>query len=224
MRLGTGSITEIYLDGSARLDCPPNLIPTPGQYLLAQASASDAPLPVPLFFYASASKGFCFAPPFPATWTIATQLALRGPLGRGFSIPASARKAALIAFDDTPMRLHGLIDLAFKQAAEVVLVGEADSKGLPEAVEIQPLKALKDAAQWADFIAIDIARENLNRLKEKFENLNQLSAAQEAQVLIRAPMPCGGVAECGVCALQVQSKWQMACKDGPVFIWRDLLK
>ncbi|MBI3152940.1 MAG: hypothetical protein HYZ21_12455, partial [Chloroflexi bacterium] len=45
----------------------------------------------------------------------------------------------------------------------------------------------------------------------------------EAQVLIRTQMPCGALAECGICAVMVGQQWKMACKDGPVFDWKELL-
>src|SRR5690606_34348922 len=48
MKTATGSIEEIFLDGSARITCLPELIPAPGQYLLAHAAASDSPLAIPL--------------------------------------------------------------------------------------------------------------------------------------------------------------------------------
>ena len=89
--------------------CPPDLIPAPGQYILAHARGSDSPLAVPVFFSDSAPNGFRAAPFLPLAWTPGTQLNLRGPLGHGFSIPAFARKVALIAFDESPARLRGLI-------------------------------------------------------------------------------------------------------------------
>lgn len=219
MHTGTGEITEIYLDGSARMHCPPNLIPAPGQYLLAHAGGSSSPLPASVFFYGSAPKGFRFAPPLPSLWTIGTRLNLRGPLGRGFSVSANSRKLALIGLDDSPARLHGLIPLALKQQAEVVLVCDSPTNDLPEVVEVQPLRALEEICKWADFIAVDSARENLNQMKKLFEKLNQLSAVREAQVLIHAPIPCGGLAECGVCAVSSRHPhdWKMICKGGPVF-------
>src|SRR5688572_29945078 len=112
MHTGQGQITEIYMDGSARIDCTPELVPGPGQYLLAHASASDSPLAVPVFLYGSAPNGFRFAPPLHASWTLGTRLNLRGPLGRGFVFPSSSRRIALIAFDDSPVRLHGVMSLA----------------------------------------------------------------------------------------------------------------
>jgi hypothetical protein len=145
-------------------------------------------------------------------------LNLRGPLGHGFSIPTAARKVALIAFDESPERLRGLIPIAFNQGAEVVLVSDVPAHDLPEAVEIQPLQALSEIYQWADFAAFDVAHKNLPRLVKRLGALNQI----EAQVLVCAPMPCGALAECGVCAFTVRHGWKMICKDGPVFEYSDI--
>jgi hypothetical protein len=223
MHTGTGQITEIHLDGSARIDCAPELVPAPGQYLLAHASASDAPLAVPVFLYESVSNGFRFAPPLHPAWTLGTRLDLRGPLGRGFVFPGAARKIALVAFDDSPVRLRAIISQALGQASEIVLVCDQPVQDLPEIVEIQPVRLLKDICKWADFIVLDAARENLDRLKEMFVGLEQVPAAREAQILVRVPMPCAGLAECGVCALRVQRDWKMTCKDGPVFTLNDII-
>jgi hypothetical protein len=213
MKNGQGQVAEIHLDSRARILCPPELIPAPGQYIFAHALGSDEPLAVPVFFSGSAPDGFRAAPGLPLSWTPGTKLNLRGPLGRGFAIPASARKVALVAFDDSPERLRGLIPIAFKQGAEVVLVSDVAAHDLPEAVEIQPLQAFSEICQWADYAAFDVSRENLPRLREKIGMGNQL----QAQILVRAPMPCGAVAECGICAVNIRNEWKLICKDGPVF-------
>src|SRR5690349_17150759 len=109
MHTGTGRVTELHLDGSARIECPPELVPAPGQYLLAHTSASDLPLPVPVFLYDSAPAGFRAAGPLHPSWGPGTQLRMRGPLGHGFSRPAAARKVALVALDGSPARLRGLM-------------------------------------------------------------------------------------------------------------------
>ncbi len=221
MKTGEGQLNEIYLDSSARILCPPELIPSPGQYLLADSPASNAPLSVPIFLSESTPDGFRSAPALPALWTPGTRLILRGPLGHGFSIPAFAHKIALLAFDDSPARLRGLIPLAFKQNAEVVLLCNSVVSDLPESVEIQPLQALAEILTWADFIAADVARENLNQFKEAMKKGGRV--LPETQALIRAPMPCGALAECGVCALTVDYHWKMICKEGPVFAMGELL-
>jgi hypothetical protein len=211
MKNGQGQVVEIFLDSRVRLVCPPELVPAPGQYLLAHAFGTDDPLADSVFFSQSAPNGFVAAPGL--SWTPGTQLNLRGPLGRGFTVPAAARKIALVAFDDSPERLRGLIPIAFKQGGEVVLVSDVPANDLPEEVEVQPLKALSEICQWSDFAAFDVARENLSELKKRIGAGNQF----RAQVLIRAPMPCGAVAECGVCAVNIHNEWKLICKDGPVF-------
>ena len=224
MKNATGKLEEIFLDGSARITCPPEMIPAPGQYLLAHAHGSDSPVPVPLFSsVVHPQNGFRSAPEIPSLWKPGDTLHLRGPIGRGFSIPASARKITLIAFDTLPFRLLGLIGHALKQFAEVTLVCDERMENLPEVVEIQPLKGFTDAYQWSDYTAIDINRENIFQLKEKLEGMEQVRSQREAQVLLRAPMPCGGIAECGTCALSLKNEWKQICKDGPVFHLKELM-
>jgi len=224
MKIGEGKLNEIYLNSSAWIDCPPELIPAPGQYILAHARGSDSPLAVPIFFSDSAPNGFRSAPLLDSPWLPGTQLDLRGPLGHGFSIPSFARKVALIAFDNSFERLRGLIPMALKQEAEIVLICNGPAEGMSEAVEVQPLEALMDIYHWADFAAFDIARENLNPLREILGKTEQAKAPREAQILVRAPMPCGGLAECGTCALTVKHDWKMVCKEGPVFEMNSIFK
>ncbi len=222
MHTSQGHIVEVILvDGCryGRVICPEKLIPAPGQYLLA-SDDSDAPLPVPIFYTDSAPQGFMGL--VPDSWSPGKEFALRGPLGHGFSIPADARRIGLVAYDDFPARLHGLIEPVLKQGGSVVLVSDRDVDHLPDEVEVQPLSQLDEILAWADFLALDIDRANLHVLKERLEKQNHSPAVNDAQILIRTPMPCGGVAECGVCAVIGRSGWLMACKEGPVFRWREL--
>ncbi len=115
-----------------------------------------------------------------------------------------------------------MIPLALKQGAEIVLLCDSPANDLPEVVEVQPLRAMPEILRWADFAAIDVARENLNQLREKMGEGKQAKAQCEAQVLIRTQMPCGALAECGVCAVVIRHQWKMACKDGPVFDWKEI--
>jgi len=218
MKISEIQIKEIYLDSSARMLCPPELIPHSGQYLLADMRGSDSPVATPVFLSESTPEGFRSAPVIPASWTPGAQLIARGPIGHGFAIPSAARKVALIAYDDSPARLRGLIPLSFKQGAEVVLLCNSPVSDLSESVEVQPMQALNDILKWADFIAVDSARENFHQFKALLSGF----VLPETQILIRAPMPCGGLAECGICALGNDYHWKMICKDGPVFNLEDL--
>ena len=219
MHTGKGRVIELLLEDGClyvQVACPENLIPAPGQYLLA-SDASDSPLPVPIFYTDSAPESFIASVSGNVDWQPGDVLALRGPLGRGFSVPLSARKIGLIAFDESPVRLRGLIQAALKRDASVVLLCASAVDHLPDEVEVQPLSALDDVLKWADYIAADVTRENLPELRERLGSGQQLSARREAQILVHTQMPCGGVAECGVCALTTKSSWKLVCNDGPVF-------
>jgi len=224
MHTGTGQVVELMLRNGLRhvwISCPTNLIPAPGQYLLA-GNASDSPLPVSIFYTDSSTGGFITASPLPVSWTPGQEIYLRGPLGRGFALPAPARRVALVALDDSIVHLYGLIPQALKQGAAIVLICNVDADGLPDEVEVQPFSALDEALQWADYAAFDVERENLPELRERLMGLKQVPTGVDAQVLIHAPVPCGGIADCGVCSVVLKSDWNLACKDGPVFDLRDV--
>jgi NAD(P)H-flavin reductase len=231
MHTGKGQVLEMVLqDGfrRARIKCPAILIPSPGQYLLV-SDGSDSPLADSVCYADSAPDGVATAPwrhflaaPAPSSWHPGLELFLCGPLGRGFELPASARKVALVPFGGSAAPLLPLVSHALKHGAAVVLVGNSAFDHLPDEVEVQPLSALNEIAAWADWLALDVARENWDELRERVGNKNQSSVWSDAQVLIHTPVPCGGFAECGVCAVMTKSGWKMACKDGPVFRWEEI--
>jgi len=215
-----GKILERFLDdrrATARIACPRILVPAPGQYLLAYDPASRDPLAVPVFSGGSAREGFLAASPLPRDWNPGLILALRGPLGRGFVLPVSARRVALAALDASPAYLLGLIPPAQAQGAALSLVCDDPPDGLPADVEIRPLAALAEICQWADYLALAVPRESMQGWRERLGNGDQLEVPREAQALIVTPMPCGGLADCGVCSVEVKRGMELACKDGPVF-------
>ncbi|HUH96076.1 MAG TPA: hypothetical protein VLZ89_01880 [Anaerolineales bacterium] len=221
-----GVIKElVLLDGrtGAWIQCDASLIPSPGQYLLAYAPGSDAPLAAPVFLAGAGADGFLAAPPLPVSWTPGVRLHLRGPLGRGFTLPRRARRVALLALDDAPTRILALLDGALKQEASVVLVCEAPGDDLPLQVEVQPLSALLEVCNWADYLGLEARRESLGVLKTRLGRIGPQIVRNEAQILIAAPMPCGALADCGVCTVASRRGPRLACKDGPVFDLKDLL-
>jgi len=216
MRTGQGVIQEIYFDRNtaARLSCPSVLVPGPGQYLLAEApDGTTEILPVPIFPAGIAEGGFLVASPVPKTWTPGTSLNLRGPLGNGFRLPTASRAVALAAFGENTQKLSALIEPALAQGAAVTLLCAQPPQGLPNEVEIMPLELLKDVTQWADYLAVDLPREMTRTLPELFQSFKVIG---EAQVLVTAPMPCGGRGDCGVCAVSMKRGHKLICKDGPV--------
>ena len=229
-----GTVRERFLDerrAAAHLTCDATLIPAPGRYLLAHDPASDAPLPVPVFSAGTSPEGFLAASPLPRDWLPGQTLALRGPLGRGFLLPANARRVALAAWDVSPAYLLGLLDLAHRQDAALSLVCADPPDDLPADVEIRPLAALAEVAQWADYLALAITRASLPGWRERAGLGNPLQAwsersrglPREAQALILAPMPCGGLAKCGVCSVPVKRGNVLLCEDGPVIDLSEIL-
>jgi dihydroorotate dehydrogenase electron transfer subunit len=212
-------LVEIRLEEAlpaGHIQCPPELVPGAGQYLLAHVPASNAPLPAPVFKAGLAPGGFLTAPPLPAGWRPGNPLFLHGPLGRGFSLPSSTRRVALAALGESSARLKPLLIAALGQGAAVVLVSKTHQDNLPPEVETQPESALEDTARWADYLAIDVARDELSRLAD----LRGLERNFQAQVLVGTPLPCGSMGACGACAVRMRRGWKTACKDGPVFsLW-----
>jgi hypothetical protein len=221
MQIGAGKITEIFsaLDGcvSLRVDCSPKLVPGPGQYLLAyEEGDADAVLTVPLFRVGSASQPiFQGDTDLPAGWGPGTSLRLRGPLGKGFNIPADTRHLALAACGDTISRLFPLIDLI--PDVDIAVFSNAPLADLPMEIEAHPLDALSETMGWADYLAIDLPLERLDTLRQILGLDAQQGLPCLAQVLILSSMPCGALAECGVCAVPARKGYKLACKDGPVF-------
>jgi hypothetical protein len=231
MNVFSASITEIELawDGQRRvtITCPEEAIPAPGQYIQAHKSGDeDAVVPVSLFLggWVEKEEGqnskFVTAPPIPPKWRPGDKLTLRGPLGKGFILPSTARRVGLVPLGETTARLLPLVRLALQQGAEVAIFTDTPLPRLPTQVEANPLRALPEALSWADFLAFDGAPEHYNGLSETYGLSPQIPLPCPAQSLIYRPMPCGGLADCGVCALEGIGKKQiLVCVDGPVFPW-----
>lgn len=228
MQISHGSVDEIYINGwrAARILCPSVLIPAPGQYLLAQtAPTADSPLPIPIYLAATSPNGFYAADPLPVAWTPGTSLALKGSLGRGFHLPPAARRVLLASWSGSLGRVLSLLEACQRQGAEVALIAGSAPQGIPLSVEVLPPAALPEAARWADYAAFDIPREQIESCLASpplSESLNLLSGY--TQTLVETAVPCGGMAECGVCAVSTRNGVRLACKDGPVFGLEELAR
>jgi hypothetical protein len=224
MSLHTGEVTEIQLDSSgnmaAWITCPPQAIPAPGQYIIT--AGGDTVLPTPLFSGKHSINGFLAAPPVPSHWVPGTGLQLRGPLGNGFQIPSHAQRLAFVAVEGTSARLLPLAHQALGDNRSVALFTDAPLPPIPLALEVHPLSALPEFISWADFLAVDLPMQALPRLRQVFCLSPEERLPCQGQALVLAPMPCGTLADCGVCALKVRGTWELACKEGPVFNLNEL--
>jgi len=220
MATGTGVLTELRLEPSGlsgKITCLPALRPAPGQYLAASSPDPNEPLPANLFPGRLETDGMRVAAPLPAGWTAGMKLSLRGPLGNGFHMPVTARRVALAGLDSGADRLMPLALQALSQQAAVALYAAQAPARLPDEVEVLPLDLLPEALQWADFLALDVPRPGLADLRARLALGPFQRPGCLIQVLVATAMPCGGLAECGVCALPGRGGWLLACSDGPVF-------
>ncbi len=144
-------------------------------------------------------------------------MGVRGPLGRGFTLPAGLTRLALVAAGETATRLLPLLELC--PQADFALFSDAPLPELPVAVEAYPLAEFSAALSWAGFVALDLPLSSLSGWRARLGLAPDVNLPCPAQVLVTAPMPCGGLADCGVCAVPASRGYKLACKDGPVFAW-----
>ncbi len=196
---------------------PPTMRPLPGQYLLAFAPGQTEALAIPLFPSGISGEFLRIAPPLPDSWAVGMRLQVRGPFGNGFRLPAVARKVALAASGCGPERLLSLADLALAQDAAVVLYSNAIPENLPADVEIMPLEQLSEVLEWADYLAVDLAENQRSQWQLAVGLKDGKKLPFFGQALLRTAIVCGGMGECGVCAVKTNSGWSLACKDGPVY-------
>jgi NAD(P)H-flavin reductase len=224
-------LLEPYQNAAARIACTAEALPKPGQYL--QAYNPDDPLevvPISLFVAGEAHTShhdevsFPVAGPLPAAWQPGTQLNLRGPLGRGFALPPHAKRLVLAALGASPARLLSLLPSALSRGVEVALFCDSAMGELPTSVEIRKLDALPAALAWADYLAVDVALEQVGDLAALLGLKENLPRALAAQALVAAPMPCGGLAKCGVCSVSTRNGSKLACEDGPIFDLSELIQ
>ncbi len=231
MGTSEGRITEI-VSGinkrvSFRIDSSPEVIPDPGEYLLANdPDDSDSVLPVPLFRVGTSSQATLQSTSeIPSGWGPGSTLNLRGPLGTGFQIPTDTRHLALAALGGSFARLLPLVNPALENGADIALFITAAQLSaspfkfapLPAAIETHPLSALPESLKWADTLALDVPLDVLPTVRQILALDPHEIPPCLAQALIITPMPCGAIAECGVCAVPAPKRFKLACKDGPVF-------
>jgi len=214
------TLTEITLSPGGIggvLACPPRLQLQPGQYLLGTVPELAAPLASALFPADIQSGLLRLAAPLPQTWTAGMILRVRGPLGHGFTLPALARRVALADPNHSAERLAPLMTAALAQGAAVVLFSATSPADLPAEVESLPLEQLAEAPAWADYLALDLTTAQAANWRKLLAIPPGQPCPCSTETLIVTAIPCGGQAECGVCAVQTRSGWRLGCKDGPVF-------
>jgi hypothetical protein len=191
------------------------LAPAPGQYLLT--CDDDRMLPFPLFAAGKTSQGVLIAPPIPERWQPGTVLELSGPFGKGYQLSKNVQHLMLVVLGGTIDRILPMGISALNQDTSVTLFADAPLPALPPSIEAYPLSLIAENLQWADFVIADMPIASLADWRERFGMPMDEPLPCPGQALVISPMPCGGLADCGVCAIPFRRTWKMCCKDGPVF-------
>jgi hypothetical protein len=217
-----GRVIEIRLGSEGHMEacisCPECAVPSAGQYLLAiDPSEPNAILGTPIFLAEKSKPGFWVAPLFPTPWGPGTKLDLVGPLGHGFDLPRNIQRLGLVVLGDTLSRLMPLVHQAANAHIGMTLFTDLSLPKLPTAVEVYPLATLGGSLDWPDFMALDVPLERLADLRDVLGLPHGTGLTCPARVLITAPFPCAGMAQCGACAVPALRGWKLACEDGPVF-------
>lgn len=202
----------------------------PGQYVQLWRSLGESALPVTAYATSLADKGQFSVDNLPPQWMPGGEISLFGPLGHGFSLPPGVKFVALACPGCSPMRLMPLAHQALAQGAAVTLfmdqsgISDALVADLPLEIEVQPMSALPEALQWADYVSLDLEITELSVLDSLLGLDHPVKKLPcHGQMLIRVVMPCAGKATCGICAIHTRHGLRYACEDGPVFDLEDLI-
>lgn len=183
--------------------------------MAADPSDTDSVLAEPVFSQQILPDGFISAAPPPPGWKIGMDLNLSGPFGHGFQLPGEIRNLGVAAFTGNISRIVSLLGWASNTA--LCTPALIRSEALPLDIEIHPLTELPTILDWADYLVIDIPLDRISELRSYLGSPGSNRRQIPGQVLLTAPMPCAGLADCGVCATRTRRGYQLVCREGPVF-------
>ena len=221
MKRTPGKVIQLKQSGQqvlCRVKFEDSLSCQPGQYLqcrsavLEQSCLSESLFPIRL-----EDSEFEALLPDHVGWHVGTEITVRGGLGNGFNLPSTARRISLISLDTHPYRLAWLARQIAAYGKDVNLfinqqITSFDPMDFPHQMEILPLEHLEEIYNWSEYVAIDISKNDLALINQF--RLDKLTCP--AQILIFTDMPCGGLADCGICRITGTNGISLLCKDGPV--------
>ena len=230
---GIISVIQVDIQGNyiARVDCSESIFPSPGKYILAYNPIEQEYALAHCLFSVGfendiGRKSTSLLGPIPPSWTPGTNLVLRGPMGNGFEGYAETKRLAIATFSNTMLRLLPIIKPALNSGADVAVFLPENLRltELPADIEVLPLQVLHEFLSWPTLLLLEIPLMELPELRTwlKFPPHETLPCPAEA--LILTPMPCAALGDCGACAVPSRnSRYHLACKDGPVFKLSELV-
>ncbi len=188
-----------------------------GQLWLGVSEPVIELLPTALYPAMDENGQWYLAGSIPSGWQPGNRLSLRGPIGRGFVLPRTGRRVACVSLDQRVHYLIPLMRLAFRQAAEVVYCGVRSPLRLPELVEVFALDQWKEWWEWSDYVAVQGSITAATKFFKTIEENSLLRSRRVmVEVMISGTVICGGMAECGLCAVPTRRNWLLTCRSGAV--------
>ncbi len=175
--------------------------------------------------------------------TVGVELDSLGPVGKGFSLPAQARRILCLGQGDAAWTLLPLVQSASARGYAVTLAVEAMTRRqliptamLPVSVEYHiattdgsagrkgDLRSLlPELLPWADAVMAAADRAFYRHLGQRIEEARVLLPRGFAQALYQMDFLCGTGA-CQACAVDVAGGRRRVCLRGPVFDLLDILR
>jgi NAD(P)H-flavin reductase len=215
-------ISEIAGELILQVALEKELFPLPGQYFSIRPDDPCAVLPASAYPVSAHGQVLSLLPDKAEQWHSGQGISLRGPLGNGFSLPASAGRVGLIGLaQKQALCLLPLARTLLDAGKEVALVSDAVLQGLPMDLEILPGEQVIEVCAWAEAAAFAVRREEIAALLSRFRFE---SIRKTIEVMVMTEMPCSGISACGVCAVPTKKGWKHACKEGPVFALNELVE
>ena len=190
----------------------------PGQFFLAFHPEKDDHLSS--IYYVMNKDEYYFSVPEYASWELGDQLITRGPIGAGLKIPAMYSNLLCISTCENVGGLYPVIENSVRTGKNVACMVSSNNIPLPNSVEVVFPEMLEDTLGWADYVLIEMNRDELKYQQELLQRIT--NSGLPAEILLYCPILCSGDAHCMVCSVKTKKGWIQTCHIGSTFYLDEL--
>jgi hypothetical protein len=190
----------------------------PGQFFIVYNPEKDDRLS-PIYFTLHLDDIY-FVKSKNTNWEIGDRLIVKGPIGTGFSNNSNIQNLLCISFDQSHGGLNPLIEHGVSIGKNVAYMVDDINLALPNSVEIVFPDMLDENLLWADYIVIEIERDNLEKNQEILKKILNLDVPTD--ILIYCRILCSGDSQCMVCSVKTKKGLIRTCQYGTVFKLNEL--
>ncbi len=225
MRSAAAHCTRLELFGDrVRVYFDSDLLPRPGQFLLARLSPAYDPYLRQAFFPSRLSQAG-FAVDLPASSPVLSLVApgaivdVVGPIGVAAPEIAARSRVLLIAHDPSALLPFAARAVESGGAATLLLSDPYPLEVLDPQIEVRVGDLSSLASEFApttDLVFMHVAEHLRKTLHHVLSESRTVLTPSSAYALCSLPTPCGTGA-CGACYLKTAHGQKLACLDGPFF-------